>query len=270
MAKWFRRVLLLILLAVFLCSIAYIAVIYYRYYENDKRYEEMAARFTTHEERRQEEGDADLTGEETDDTSVLPPVAVDFEALKAENEDIIGWLYCEGTVINYPVLQGENNDQYLRHDYRGVHVSAGSIFVEELNRRDFEDANTIIYGHHMRNGSMFACLDRYQEQEYYEEHPVMWLLTPKQDYRIRIFSAYMTSGYSDTYTIFMGPGEELKEYLQNCLSKSDFQADIDAEELDGKGKYVVLSTCAYDFQDARFVVHGVLEEVESAGGEQGR
>lgn len=267
MAKWIRRILLLILLGVFLCSMGYIAVIYYQYRANDRRYEEMAAEYTTFVQREPEER-LQTPEEEQPEPSELPPIAVDFQALKDESEDIIGWLYCEGTVINYPVLQGENNDQYLRHNYRGEHVSAGSIFVEELNRRDFQDANTIIYGHHMRNGSMFACLDQYQQQEFYQEHPVMWLLTPKQDYRIRIFSAYTTSGYSDTYTIYMGPGEDLKEYLQKCLSLSDFQADLDAEELDGKGKYVVLSTCAYDFEDARFVVHGVLEEVDSAGGER--
>ncbi|MCM1025828.1 MAG: class B sortase [Roseburia sp.] len=269
MAKWIRRILLLILLAVFLFSIAYIAVIYYQYRANDRLYEEMAKQFTlpVSSPLPEQGGEGGQTADDGEaQPSGLPPISVDFEALKGLNEDIIGWLHCEGTVIDYPVLKGDNNDQYLRHNYAGERVSAGSIFVEEKNRENLEDSNIIIYGHHMRNGSMFACLDEYQEQDFYEEHPVMWLLTPEQDYRIRIFSAYTTSGYSDTYTIYMGPGDDLKEYLLNCLSQSVFQSEIDGKELDGRGKYVVLSTCAYDFEDARFVVHGIMEPVESAGG----
>lgn len=266
MGKWIRRAILFLLLAVFVFSAAYIIVTLWEYRSSEREYAEVAEKYTITAERRRQPGqesEETPSGEEPEELSASP-IIVDFEALLEENEDIIGWLYCEGTAINYPVLHGKDNDQYIRHSYKGKYETAGSIFVESLNRRNFEDSNTIIYGHHMRNGTMFACLDQYQEQEFYEEHPVMWLLTPEHDYRIRLFSAYTTSGYSDTYTIFMGPGDELNEYLKKCLSQSDFQADFDAEKLDGKGKYVVLSTCAYDFQDARYVVHGVLEEVEKS------
>ena len=88
-------------------------------------------------------------------------------------------------------------------------------------------------------------------------------MTPEQDYRIMLFSGYTTSAYSDTYKIFTGPSEELNEYLRVCYSQSDFQSDV---ILYSKQRYILLSTCAYVYDDARRVLHGVLVPVNSAGG----
>ena len=115
----------------------------------------------------------------------------------------------------------------------------------------------------MKNGSMFAGLDKWADQEYYEEHPVMWLLTPEQDFKVLLFSGYTTSATSDTYTIFTGPAEEIDDYLRKSVSQSDFQANV---VLYREARYVLLSTCAYVFDNARYVLHGVLVPVDSAGG----
>lgn len=180
------------------------------------------------------------------------------------NGDVCGWLYCPGTPIDYPVLRGEDDDAYLHRAYDGSYSAGGSLFVEALNRPGFADANTIVYGHHMRDGSMFACLERWAEPGFYEAHPVMWLLTPEGDYRIDIFAGYTTSGYSDTYTIYTEGCPELAEYLGRCLEQSDFAVGTEPE---AGGRYVTLSTCAYAFTDARYVLHGRLVPVDSAGGE---
>lgn len=257
---------MLLLTAVFLFSILYIALTYFQYRKNDSLYEEMTDRFVgaaPASEGNLEDSAGDGKDENSGVGARTAPITVDFAGLKEANEDIIGWLYCEDTPINYPILQGENNDQYLRHSYDGAYNMAGSIFVEELNRGDFQDFNTIIYGHHMKNGSMFAVLDKWADQEFYEEHPVMWLLTPTQDYRIDLFSGYTTSAYAETYTVFQGNGEELNQYLARCVEQSVFQTDV---ELDGEAHYVVLSTCAYVFDNARNVVHGMLVPVDSEGG----
>lgn len=187
------------------------------------------------------------------------PLVVDFAKLQAENEEVQGWIYCEGTPINYPVVKGEDNSFYLNHSYDGKESASGAIFMDVSNRSGFADANSILYGHHMKNGSMFAGLEKWADQEYYEEHPQMWLLTPEGDYRIVLFAGYTTRSDSETYTIFTDFCPEMEEYLKKCMEKSDFRADL---EKAGQ-KFVVLSTCAYSFEEARYVLHGILVPVEA-------
>lgn len=195
---------------------------------------------------------------------VLAPIKVDFKSLKSVNDDVVGWIYCEGTQINYPVLQGETNDTYLRTLYTGEGHPSGSIFVDAANLPEFQDNNTIIYGHHMADGAMFGTLEDWREQEYFDAHPCMWLLTPEQDYRVDLFSAYLVEASHDTFTIFRGSGPEFAAYLQRVVRDSAVKADV---EMDPEAHYVLLSTCAYTvYDDARTVIHGRLVPVNSAGG----
>ena len=163
------------------------------------------------------------------------------------------------------LVQGEDNDLYLHHSYDKAYSVSGSIFVDSGNRKGFVDSNTIIYGHHMKNGSMFASLSKWSDQQYYEEHPVMWLLTPERDYKVELFSGYTTSAYAETYTMFPEPGAEVDAYLERAAGQSDFQP-AEGTGLDGEAHYVLLSTCAYVFDNARSVLHGKLVPVDSAGG----
>lgn len=260
-----------LLLIVFCTAGSVIFFTYFKYEQEDKVYEQAAEEYT----RRIVSQDDSAVPEEADNPDMpdmpwslqSPPLEVDFDKLRELNGDVVGWLYCEGTVIDYPILQGEDNDYYLHRNLNRQSHKAGSIFVEATNQAGFEDSNTIIYGHHMKNGSMFATLDNWAEQDYYEEHPVMWLLTPEQDYLILLFAGYTTPALSDTYTVFAGPCDELEEYLEQCREKSDFAADFGTveakgqEELNRDDRYVVLSTCDYSFQDARYVLHGKLVPV---------
>lgn len=200
---------------------------------------------------------------DTQPSGVYAPILVDFERLQRVNPDVVGWIYCEGTVINYPVVAAPDNDYYLERSYTKESDPCGTIFCDSFNYRDFVDSNTILYGHHMQNMSMFATLKYWFEQDYYDEHPYMWLLTPTQDYKIMLFSGYETSATSDTYTIFRGHGDKLRAYLDEAVSKSRFQSDYVPS---GTANYLLLSTCAYSFQLARTVLHGELVPVDSAGG----
>lgn len=187
-----------------------------------------------------------------------PPISVDFSVLQAQNPDIVGWIYCEGTVINYPVLQGADNQQYLRRLYDGTKSTLGSIFLDFRNLADFSDLNSLVYGHNIRSGQMFACLASYREQSYYEEHPVMWLLTPDAAYRIDLLAGLVVPSDSEVYEIYSYP-EDLLEGLEYVVSKSTFDAgQIDLEAVE---RIVTLSTCSYDYNDARYVVIGSLNEV---------
>ena len=265
MGKWIRRTVMAVLLAVFLFSAGSILVIMNQYRISDQLYDDIASQYTHEREagEKQETGGREEQTGENGPAAERAPITVDLEGLLAANDEVVGWIYCEDTPINYPVVRGEDNDYYLRHSYDGKGSAAGSIFVEAANQAGFADSNTIIYGHHMKNGSMFAGLDKWADQEYYEEHPVMWLLTPEQDFKVLLFSGYTTSAASDTYTIFTGPAEEIDDYLRKSVSQSDFQANV---VLYREARYVLLSTCAYVFDNARYVLHGVLVPVDSAGG----
>lgn len=185
------------------------------------------------------------------------PIEINFEALLQESPDVQGWIYCEGTNINYPIVQGRDNNQYLRHTYTGEYAVSGSIFIEAKNAPGFADSNTVIYGHHMKDGSMFHSLSEWADQEFYEAHPNMWLLTPDGDYRVDLIAGYITPADSDTYAIFQGPSEYFDEYLGALPEKSDFKAP-ESVTLDRDAKYVILSTCDYTYKDARYVLHGKL------------
>ena len=246
-----RRVLMVLLALVFVGSGGTVAYVRYQRRLSDLTYEQAAESYAQLVEQ------ADFA---------VAPIKVDFDTLCAQNEDVVGWIYCEGTPINYPVLHGKTNDEYLRHDYTREYNIDGSIFVDSDNRRGFVDANTIIYGHHMDHGAMFATLDKWADQKYYDKHPVMWLLTPTQDYQVVLISGHHTSAYSDMYEIIPEHGEEFDHFLSEAITQSDFEPRPDAT-VNNNRNYVMLTTCAYIFDNARYVLHGKLVPVNSAGGE---
>lgn len=191
------------------------------------------------------------------DSSPQPPITVDFEKLRSINQDVIGWIYVEALEgINYPIVQGEDNEFYLHKTYEKNYNFAGTIFVDYENSSDFSDCNTLIYGHNMKNGSMFGNLKKFTEdQSVYDKSRYFWILTPEKNCRYEIASAYTTGVDSDTYTLFKGPGEEFEQYLKNIRGYSEIKTE--AEELNIKDKIVTLSTCTGN-ESTRFVVQGRL------------
>ena len=245
-----KLVFAVILLAVFLFSGS--VVFYYngRYQAGRSAYSDAADRYTSVRDA-EEGGASDDTGNLTPE---LPPITVDFSALREFNPDVIGWIYCPDTPINYPVLQGKTNDTYLRHGLDGSYLISGAIFIDSKNSPDFTDANTVIYGHNMKDDSMFSCLENWADQAWYAEHPEIWLLTPERDYRIDLISGHLTDARSDCYqTVIL----DRDGYVSQALSQSDFGYSHSII----KGKLVLLSTCANESDQARYVLHGVLVPV---------
>lgn len=243
-----RRVLMLILAAVFLVSLGVLVGFKLQEWQRQSFYDSAAERFT----------DPTTTEQPAPET---PPIEVDFEALLAVNPDIQGWIYCADTPIDYPVLYSENNDTYLRRDYEGNYSNAGSIFLEALNQPGFADSNTIVYGHNMRDGSMFAVLKEWADPAFAEAHQDFWLLTPEQNYKVQVFSAHDANALdSSVYSIFQGPSALLNEYLANMAALSDFTPH---GQLPADGKYLLLSTCtdAVRVDMERYVLHAWLEPV---------
>jgi sortase B len=186
------------------------------------------------------------------------PIYVDFETLKAQNEDIVGWIYCPDTNINYPIVQGESNQEYLRRSHTGDYNHNGSIFMDFRNLPDFSDFNNIIYGHNMGDGVMFGSLKKYAKQDFYEKHPTMWILTPDKAFRLDLIAAMVTPSDSETYELFSYM-DDLHARMEYAVSKSDFDAgQIDISQIQ---QVVTLSTCTYEYATARYVVIGSMVEV---------
>ncbi|MBE6883935.1 MAG: class B sortase [Ruminococcaceae bacterium] len=181
---------------------------------------------------------------------------VDFEELRAINPDIIGWIYIEGTYINYPIVQGKDNDYYLYRLFDGTSNRAGSIFLDYQNQPDFSDRHNIVYGHHLKNDTMFAALMKYQDQKFYEEHPYAMILTPEKNYKLEFFAGYVTNTQDESWKLSFESDEEYLTWIENAVKKSSIESGIVPSAED---RVLTLSTCAYDFDNARYVLLGVLK-----------
>ncbi len=186
----------------------------------------------------------------------LAPISVDFELLIKKNSDIIGWLCCPDTPINYAVVRAGDNDYYLRRDLDKQYSYSGTLFADFRNKGDFSDKNTIIYGHNMKNASMFGTLINYEEQEYFDKHPEMYLITPDETYKIKLIAGIKETSTAELYEGFLKP-ENTREIINAAISKSTFRSNYVFSDDD---RFVTLSTCSYDYNEARYIVIGKLEE----------
>ena len=214
------------------------------------------------------ERDADSAEVAGPNAQLKPPIEVDFDKLKSVNEDVVGWIYVDALPdISYPIVKGKDNQTYLHQTYEKNYNFAGTIFVDYENSGDFSDCNTLVYGHNMKNGSMFGHLMKFREDDkLYKQDKYFWILTPERNYRYEIISAYTTGVNSDTYTLFKGPGEEFEKYLETIKGYSEIQTDD--TDLTIKDKIVTLSTCTGN-ESTRFVVQGKRVDAEDADGADG-
>lgn len=196
---------------------------------------------------------------ESADFSDIQWPQVDFDELQRINPDIVAWLYCPDTLINYPVVQAEDNRRYLTHMFDGRTNSAGCIFADAGNSADFTDPHTIVYGHNLKSGKMFGQLCLYKEQSYYEAHPRMLLLTREAGYVVEIFSGHVASASSDAWQLTFEGDSEFQGWLERAVQKSLIQSEVQPTAED---TILTLSTCSYEFTDARFVLHGILRRAK--------
>ena len=186
---------------------------------------------------------------------------IDFVGLKEINEDCVAWIYIEDTAINYPVVQGSDNSYYLKHLIDGKWNSAGCIFLDSRVDSDISDRHSIIYGHHMKDGTMFSGLAKYKKQTYYEEHPEGLLITPERTYRIEFFAGYVASVEDPSWMIGFESDEDFEMWLKEAKKRSWFTSSLFPAVTD---KILTLSTCSYEFDNARYVLHGIISEENAA------
>ncbi|MBQ5475268.1 MAG: class B sortase [Lachnospiraceae bacterium] len=181
----------------------------------------------------------------------------DWEGLKSANSDTIGWLHFDvPEQIDYPIVQGESNQKYLKTDFYGQYSIYGAIFLNKNNKPDFTDMNSIIYGHRMIDGSMFGSLKKYGDQAFLDDNPYFYISTPdgkKRKYEICIY-AKVTDG-TDVYSFnFESPKERNKQF-QMIRDGAITSRDVELDELDTT---VILSTCASRGYYDRMIVIGKL------------
>ena len=195
----------------------------------------------------------------------IPEREVDIEGLRSQvNEDIYAWVYIPGTNVDYPILQHSADDEYyLNHDMSHNEVTAGSIFTQNYNNRDFNDNHTVIYGHNMKNGSMFKTLHYYMEEGFMEENPYIYIYLDGETRVYEIFGAYE---YSDAHLLLnydMEDEEVFADYLGEVAGMSDSVGHFNREmELSSGDKIITLSTCIGGKPDKRYLVQAKLIAVE--------
>ena len=180
---------------------------------------------------------------------------MDFEALRKIIPDIRGWIVIEGTNINYPIVQGRDNAFYLDHLPDGTPNRAGSIMLDADNAPDWHDDLNVLHGHRMRTGDMFGSLSAFAEADYAREHLAMWLFTPQGDYRIELIAACTVDGKALGFPTNFRYDAAFAAYVNQLVRRSAYQPEtLPARE----DRLVILSTCAYTFDNARFVLLGRL------------
>ena len=258
--KIIRIVLFLVFLGIFLFSGWKLWGIYKDYAHGIAAYEEISEQFVNEEkETAKSSGDPkhspDIISEEPE-----PGISVDFASLKEKYPNVKGWLYCPGTPINYPIAQSEDNEYYLHRLLSGEYDKGGTLFMDCRNQEDFSDWNTLIYGHNMKNDTMFGVIPDYMEQKFFDEHPVMYLLTEDCTYEIRLIGGYVTPADAEIYMI--PKTVEERDQLINSVSRaSSFDSD---PEIGNEEKLITLSTCVYDYENSRYVLAGALHKMEES------
>ncbi len=205
-----------------------------------------------------QEAGSEIQGTEDAEKEASPwysMISVDMAAVHEVNSDVVGWIWFENEDISYPVLHSGDNETYLRTTFEGKKATAGSIFMDAMNSPDFSDYHTIIYGHNMKDLSMFGKLKFYRQQsDYYQDHAYFQIITEECRYRYEIFAYQQVSEVGYVYIVPMAPDDEYAAFLKQLQSDSLRDTGVEVTKED---KIITLSTCTSS-DDRRFVVHAVL------------
>ena len=220
--------------------------------------EEMEALYDEHKK--------DKETEETTDRVIYEGCPVDFAGMWEINEDVYAWITVPGTVIDYPVLQHPtDNTYYLNYNIDGSYGYPGCIYTENLNSKDFSDNNTVIYGHNMKNGTMFAGLHKFEDSTFFEEHSTVYIYTPEKELTYTIFAAYIYDDRHLLYSFDFANKDIYAAYLENIQNMRSMNALIREEvEVTAEDKIITLVTCIGNQPSKRLLVQAVLKDEATA------
>ena len=232
-------------------------------------YEKEVAKNTLEDEERViEENEETVIGKDIEEQKKETERMLQVKQLQGQNTDIVGWLEIENTNINYPVLQGADNNYYMTHNYKNEKSKNGSIFLDADYNWDIPSNNLLMYGHNLGNGMMFQELLKYEKKGFYQEHPVIRFTTAEEDAEYEIISVFKSRVYYKSeknvfryyYFINNESEEEYNEFVKNAKNASLYPIDATASYGD---QLITLSTCSYYVEDGRFVVVGRKIEQDS-------
>lgn len=187
---------------------------------------------------------------------------LDLEALRQVNPDVVGWIRIPDTPVDYPLMQGPDNDYYLNRTWDREPLSIGSIFLEYQTSPSLTDFNTIIYGHNMTTGAMFGSLRNYETLSYWEEHPYVYIRSDEGVYRYEIFSSYVAQVDSNAYGLAFSSERTQERFLAEITENSNIETPVHPEITD---RILTLSTCSGIDYHTRRVVHARLPMIQREG-----
>ena len=231
----YLKVLLFALITLFIMISVYTIVLF----KNDNGFENTQKQDTDSEE------------------SVKKDIPVNFNDLKRKNSDIYAWIKIPNSNIDYPILRNEEEDYYLTHSEDKKESVYGAIYTQNYNCDDFSDSNTVIYGHNMKNGTMFGGLKKYREEAYFANHSDIIIYLPDKILKYKVFAAYTSDDANILTEYDFKDYKQIKEYLNKVFvraSGGNWNKDIQISETD---KIVTLSTCT-DNASKRYLVQAVL------------
>ena len=239
-----RRIIFIVALVVFIGSAFKLLTIFNEYRKNSKSYKEV------------QEYAPEVVVDEGSGEEQFVFNQEDYDKLFAINNEFKGWIRVPNTKVNYPVVQASDNDYYLTHNFKKEVNDGGAIFLTYENKAPFEDRNTIIHGHHMKDGSMFASLEELKDETFFRANNRVYINTRDQVLEYEIFSVYAETANIDPYRDGFSSDEDYIGYLNSLKGKSMF--NVDMPEFNKDDKIITLSTCTYEIEDGRLLVHGRL------------
>lgn len=238
MKERIRKIILFVCVCVFLYSAFQLGKIYYDYYMIEKESEQLIEDYVTV-------------------TDVNDPInrKVDFTKLQKQNKDVIGWIYIPDTTIDEPILKGANNDTYLRTGINRKYNVAGCVFIDEINSKDLNDDNTIIYGHNMKNGSRFHDLRYFIKQDYFSSHPKTYIYLP--DGSVNVYQNYASASMNAESELY-AKGIDYSQYTKQVIQESSVHTDVDSTQQ----PLIMLSTCQNSVGESldRYVLFARLDK----------
>lgn len=190
----------------------------------------------------------------------FPYLDIDYDALLEINEDFLGWLYFPLLDLSYPVVYGDEESTYLHEAIDGTKSSSGCLYIDAWSDPHLKDMTTIIYGHNMRNGSMFGSLKKIRTEEgLVEQDPYFYYYTPNRAYKCHIFAYYLENAKGKTYS-YPTDNRTYDEYMDYILEKNEYAGGPDTVDLSHRPRILTLSTCSGRNSGKRTVIHSVIED----------